>query len=384
MLMLVILALFYYKFDYITLLDDYLEMYRKLSSGPLQSLLNGSGVNNIPGLKIHTNNSVLATANDCATKPIRLATLNESEPSQLDCIQTCLSSTAQIFRISPNDWVAHNTTVLEPGYYCSIGPRPECNPNTTNTILTINSVHCHSKFPKMFGGDQGNRIVACNDATINDPKNILWDYKYNQPVSPWQTTMISTSGTDAQDERLESGEYRFRCIYDGVDSMSNRYIPHPADRFHPVINYCASLIRNAHPNVQTKFLNNGSGEYICDCGKKSETGVELIAPDNPQSQCAPVTESITDDVKARKIVTVPYKCFNINSSIDDVLRLPPCADFANGNINYQTLRYEFTQDPNALIEHPLYKDFTNDGAMVPLDPVQISDASLKMIQNRKI
>ncbi|CAI6372849.1 unnamed protein product [Macrosiphum euphorbiae] len=88
-------------------------------------------------------------------------------------------------------------------------------------MMTVNSVICRAKFPKLFGGPTGNLVVACNDTRINNPLNVLWDYRYDKVVDPFTVTLNDS------DELLADGNFRFRCNFGGRDNMHNKYIEHP-------------------------------------------------------------------------------------------------------------------------------------------------------------
>lgn len=327
-------------------------MQTKLYNGPLQSLLNGSGINNIPLLNIMSTNPAVSQANNCSKGPVYIGSQIATD---MDCIQTCVNDSAKVTNVLDGETVAFNNTLLRPGAHCFIGPRPECNMKTSYALMTVNSVTCVSKFPRLFGGDLGTEIVACNNKNIYDPNNVLWDYKSNEAVNPWTTTIIDT------DEQLNDGSFRFRCKFDGEDYRGNKYIPHPKDRFHPIINYCASLIYRAHPDVKTIFQTDDT--FACDCGDEQETRVKHMYADNPSSQCASIQYKVESLVGDKKRVTLPYKCFTLFSTLAEVGSSPPCPEdlFTRQGNQVSSVSLEFTENERSLIEHPIYQDLTDDG-----------------------
>lgn len=364
LLVTIVYILFYYKFNLTEIKRDAEKWAQKLSNGPLQSLLNGSGINNIPMLNIISPNSNVIQANQCSNAPLFMGPLT-TNINDVDCIMACVNDNAKVFTVTTKTVITFDTSVLKSGNYCTLGPRPECNMNTTYALMTINSITCLSKFPKLIGGKLGTEIVACNNQQIYSPNNILWDYKNNEPVDVFLTTFIN------EDEQLKDGQYRFRCNFNGLDIHSNKYIQHPQNRLHPIKNYCTNLIVAAHPDVKMIIRDDGNS-FTCDCGDPNVTRVKHINPNDPQSQCSTVSFEVETVEKSKQRITIPYKCFTLFSPISDVAQLPPCPDelFTDNGSKIAAVSFEFTTDPNALIEHPLYHDFEPDsvsGAQVRID-----------------
>lgn len=338
-----------YRFDEQALAaqdDDTLE---KLRDNDKRRLLNGSGINNIPGLKLVTPNKALALANECADGPVYYGS---EEVSDADCVRLCSNSSAQALYVPPgtSDYV-FDSKVLRAGTHCRIGERPDCNLRTSYVIMTINSVVCRSKFPRLVGGATGTTIVACNDQYIHDPQNVLWDEKTKTPFDPY------TVDAQHEDERIPGGGFRFVCRFRGVDERRNRYQEHPADRLRPIRNYCAHRILAAHPDVKTIFADNGAS-YTCDCGREEDTRVRHLNPDDPTSVCSQSSHRITRDVKARYLQEVPYDCFTMFSPITDVTRLLPCPDktFVSEGPMQGSVTVPFSTEDHELIEHPRYAE----------------------------
>lgn len=338
--------LLYYSFDKdgITKRND--DMITKLADGKLESLLNGSGINNIPNLNIISTNAAVSTANACGKGPVHIG----SSGTDQDCIRTCANSSASVINVAEGETYIYESAILQSGANCIIGPRPECNMKTSFAMMTINSIICRSKFPDIVGGPLGTNVVACNNKQINDPQNYLWDYKYNKKFDPLTTDMLDPN------EVLNDGSFRFQCKFNGYDIRQNKYMQHPLNRFHPFRNYCASEIYAAHPNVKTIFKDDNT--FICDCGDYNETRVKHIDSNNLMSVCSNISYSDEQDIKDRRILTVPYKCFTLFSSIEDVGKYLPCPNdqFTREGSQFSYVKVPYSRDPNVVIEHPLYKD----------------------------
>lgn len=349
----------YYTFDEHDLKRTNDKLKAKLRNDNIQSLLNGSGINNIPNLEIITNNRAISTAAACSKEPM-LAPQADGDAS---CIRLCANSTAHHLNVKDNESYIYNSKALEPGSYCTIAPRPLCNTVTTIAMMTINSVQCRPRNPELIGGLTGNSLIACNNNEISDPRNMLWDYKTNHIVN---AANIPNQIRDVN-ERLESGQYRFRCIFHGHDERNNEYIEHPQNRFHPFRNYCASEIYSAHPDIKTVW-NSETNTYTCDCGDYETTRVRNIDPNDPTSFCATKSFNVRTDVKNRKILTHPYRCFTLFSNVSDVGRYTPCPSdqFTKQGSEYATVDIPFTHNLNALIEHPRYKDMDDSEAGVQI------------------
>jgi len=325
-----------------------------LSNSPINRLQDASGIYNIPKLKLSTNKNDLKLANKC-NKPLPIDD-DEEIINDHYCIQLCLNSNAKHLEIGETENVIYDSTLLKSGHhYCYIGQLPKCNLNTTIAIMTINSITCRTKYPNMFGGNYGNNIIACNNYEIYDPRNVLWDAKYNLPADPY-TTIINN-----EDELLSDGTYRFYCKFNGLDSKGNKYIKHPYKRFHPFKNYCSGLVTKAHNLVKLKVYNNQQ-LFHCDCGAATKSRLKNINPHDVSSQCSPMQMVIEDLVKSKKKLTIPYKCFTLFSTIDEITKYPPCPSeqFLTDSVGIATVNIEFTEHENAIIEHPAYEEFVED------------------------
>lgn len=339
--------------------NDRVEIAKKVKNMNLENLFNGSGVDNIPIININSPNTQISTANRCQSSPLFLGSSHDF--TDTNCVQTCLNKDAKMFYVEEDHTIYFNNNRLTSGSYCTLTKRPECNMHSSIALMTINSVECSSRFPNIYGGEYGTTIVACNNKAINNQDNILWDNLTNTPVDPW-TTIISD-----ENERLDDGNYRFECKFNGLDEKMNKFIPHPRNRFHPIKNYCASLLYNAHPDVKTVFEKD---TFKCDCGNEQETRVKNLYPENFQSPCSSKTFSTKNIDKSKQLITIPYSCFNMFSPITDVLKMQPCSEenFTNRNTQLESIDFEYSENDKSLIEHPLYSQFEEDlksGAIVP-------------------
>lgn len=355
---LLVYVLLHYRFDGNTERSADEMAMRLYENDGTRALVNGSGVNNIPNLRIVSTNAEVVRANGCGSGPVYIGVTGEDS----DCVRTCVNDTAKAVHVGDGETLTYQSTVLKPGVHCLLGARPECNMKTTVAMMTVNSITCRTKFPRLFGGKTGGDIVACNNSMINNPQNVLWDYAENRRVDPWRSVV-----TD-EDERLSDGSYRYRCKYSGLNERENPYIPHPYDRFHPITNYCADLVYRAHPDVRTVFSDDRNS-YTCRCGDPSVTRVRNLVPDDPASQCSDVVYDVVRDVKERKRITVPYRCVTVHSPLAEVGRYPVCPEdkFLKQGSAMAAVQLEFTSDENQLIEHPLYRDFgdTAPGVCTP-------------------
>lgn len=339
------------------------ETAAKLKEGPLQNLLNGSGINNIPRLNIVRASHTVTAANNCGKGPVYLGERGNNE----DCVRLCANSSASAITVRPGETYVNDSSVLRTGVHCVLGQPPQCNMRTSYAMMTVNSITCRSKFPRLVGGPFGTTVVACNDRSNNDQRNVLWDRRYQRPFDPL-TTII----TD-ENEVLSDGKPRFVCRFGGYDDRGNSYIEHPLDMYHPIRNLCARSLYRAHPSITTKF-DTVNGKVTCDCGDPTVTRVRNLVPDDPSSECSQVQRTVTVDTKDRKILTYPYRCFTLFSTLDDVGRYLPCPSdqFTRQGSQMTSVTIPFTTNMNALIEHPLYKEFSDTTRVEPRPGTLIS------------
>lgn len=350
-----IYVLLYYRFDKnVVKSADGMAM-KLYETDATLALVNGSGVNNIPNIKIVSTNPEVVRANNCGGGPVYIGAVGGDS----DCVRTCANGSAKAVHVGDDEVFTYRSTILKPGVHCLLGQRPECNMKTTVAVMTVNSIACRTKYPRLIGGKLGGDIVACNNSRIHDPRNVLWDYLEDRRVDPWRSTIGD------EDELLPDGDYRYRCKFLGQNERGNEYIEHPYNRFHPISNYCADLVYKAHPDVRTVFSADRNS-FNCLCGDPLTTRVRNLVPGDPSSQCSDVVYDVKTVVKKRKRITVPYKCVTLYSPLADIGRNPVCPDdkFLKKGSAMATVELEFTTDESELIEHPLYNVFSS-GVQTP-------------------
>lgn len=340
--------------------DDALLKLHLKENDAFVNLINTSGINNIPNLNLISTNVNVAKAASCAESPINIGSVGTLD----DCIRLCANSNTKILDITDHDEMYYNSTQLKRGKNCIIGERPQCDVQNTIILMTANSIVCKPKFPNIIAGPLGTTIIACNNKIINDPQNILWDYKYNVKYDPLNSTITS------EDELLSDNNFRFRCKFNGLDERNNKYQQHPYNRLHPVKNYCASLIYGAHPDVKTIY-DVEKNTLICECGDVNETRVRNLIENDKSSQCSDKIVSVQTLFKEKKELSLVQKCFNLFSPITDVGKYLPCSDtkqFVKEGSQTQTIKIQFsTASADYAIEHPIYEKFPINGEIKILD-----------------
>jgi hypothetical protein len=244
---------------------------------------------------------------------------------------------ASTFYVGDRDEIFSNGQRLQPGMYCTLNV-PNCNLNTTYAVATANSVACRSKFPRMFGGAEGNQVIACNNAIYNNPANTLWDNLLNRRLHQFDD-IIDTN------ERLPSGEFRYICRFDD-DQFGNRYIEHPMDRLHPQRNYCSRGIFRGSRIISQ--LPNGQ----CNCGDYQQTRVRNKNPNDPYSEC---TSCFTLYHKPEKRAEAGSDCFTHFSNFQDILTKIPClpSKFPNEGNFCESVTVHLTEDNVAFPFFPI-------------------------------
>lgn len=352
---LVSFILLYFRFD--TKIPERVKRNAKIlqENDSTAALINGSGINNIPTLNIISTNAVVNFANKCGQKPLLFGPTG----NDADCQRICANETAYVLKVTKDNATYYENSKLEAGSYCMLGRRPECNTKTTSILMTINSVTCRSKYPKLFGGKTGNDVIACNNSRINDPLNVLWDYKHNTRVR------AETISLRDENELLSDGNYRFRCRFMGKDSNNNNFMENPYDRFHPMKNYCAEYVYGAHPSVKT-VIDLENNTIRCDCGDYSTTRVSNINPDDVSTRCSNEIYENKTLLPNQKRVTIPYKCFTVNSPIEEVGKYMPCPpdQFIRNGSRMSSINMIYSERDTVPIEHPYYADFDLSDVML--------------------
>jgi len=357
LLLALVYALLYFRFDRSLVRRISENEHRLATDDKLASLLNGSGIENIPNLNVITTSPSVEVANNCGKGPVPLGWMHGNDS---DCVRLCANSLATMFEVDESSDFYFNQLHLDPGKYCRLGPRPECNLRTTTVIMTLNSIICRSRDPRVFGGPTGNNIIACNNRRFNDPLNVLWDTKKNR-----QVTAASVDKSFNIEELLDSGEYRYLCRFKGKDAMRNAYIQHPLERLHPMRNYCASeYIYAAHPDVKPLIRLDKHGNIAnieCDCGDFDKTQVKNIMPSDKTSPCATRWHEIGSHDAYKQFVKIPFKCFNINSPITDVTKMLPCTNgFTERRSPIDQVEIEYTHSLQYPIESPAWDTLKSD------------------------
>lgn len=277
----------------------------------LINLLNANPISNLPKINLITTNQEITNIEEkCSKGAVFMGTDSEADYTQ-KCFNSC-GSTGRILKIATGDEMYLNGILLTKGFWCSIR-ETNCNLRTTYIVASINGVVCKSKYPNMFGGEEGNLITACSDEITPQGTNQLWDYLNNEIVDP---SLIDMSN---EDEQLSDGTFRFRCK-PGADLYGNLYIEHPLNRFHLIRNVCNKTVVAANENVL--LIDDDNDNWHCDCGDFDATRVRHENPDDNQSTCTSCYYSNTNHD-----YTIPIKCFRTMSDYTKFSEsLFPCLD----------------------------------------------------------
>ncbi len=296
----------------------------------LMDLNNANTVSNLPNITLQTNNSDIDNLTNCKNNLKYLGPIDETkfESYRSVCKLSCGGSGELLIIEGPKDYIINNVFV-NPGVYCTVDP-PPCNTNTGYIIATANSTTCRSKYPRMFGGPNATDIVACNNQKHPSTGSILWDYANNEPVQPALVNMLN------EDELLDDGSYRFRCKFKET-KMENPYISHPIDRLHPIEDVCNKTIYRADYSVHADVDDKG---WSCDCGDFTTTRVSHLDKSDPKSTC---TSCFYD--KKNNIYTIPYLCFNENSTFTLPKNYLPCIEYKSKGSACEKLVLEATNPP---------------------------------------
>uniref|UniRef100_A0AAU8GEY1 PIF-2 n=1 Tax=Faxonius propinquus nudivirus TaxID=3139431 RepID=A0AAU8GEY1_9VIRU len=281
----------------------------------LIELKNANALVNLPNINIITNNSEVDNIQQCKDGPIFLGETNSNKNYENICKNSCGYNASVVYITNEVEYYSNDQKLTE-GVWCILN-NIECNPKTGYVISTINSKLCKSKYPRMFGGEAAMDIIACNNELYPATGSVLWDTANNEAVNP--LTIIMTH----EDETIVDGTYRFVCKFSESD-RGNPYIPHPKDRFHPIIDPCNKTITRASYNVHTTISENN---WFCECGDFNETRVKHLDESNVKSTCTSCyKEIIADKLK------LPYLCFNQFSNYKNALNILPCLNYKdNGN-----------------------------------------------------
>jgi len=329
----VIYMMMYFDYDLSPIFKYLNTLNRTLQNKHLSNLLNNNTLNNLPSLNLITNNEYVNQLQKCADGPVFLGTMTITD--DVMCKRIC-GSAGQPLNVAFDDVIFSNNQQLQQGGWCTIN-RPDCNLNTTYVVATANSYVCKSKFPRLFGGETGNRIIACNNYQYFNPNNTLWDYLHNRRVTP--QTII----TD-EDERLPDGSYRFRCKF-GDDMLGNQYLPHHLDRFHPMRNFCTENIYKASRAITL------TDNFKCDCGNFLETRVKNKIIGDQSTQCTPCYDEVT-------IGKIGYDCITPYSTYVNLYTSTPCLPSKQTSIGTecQSLTVDIQKDKGDFPFHNLLEN----------------------------
>ncbi|MBT0716616.1 Pif-2 protein [Dolichomitus sp. PSUC_FEM 10030005] len=172
-----------------------------------------------------------------------------------DCSRICRESTDYVYEYmysNSDDPLEFNGELLF-GAYCVLKSVNACNRRISDVVQLSNGFYCLSKFPRMFGGSTGNKIIGCG----GELRDNLFDTVYTNyfPID------VEITDIDEYMPGEDFKKYRFECATN-VDSQSNdKLIPPDFDRFKGIPNYCASLIYRADPSIVADW---NTGECICN------------------------------------------------------------------------------------------------------------------------
>lgn len=342
----VLIAFFYIKFDSSKIAAENNKIIHDLRDPKLEALINGSGIYNIPNLDINSANQAIVNANECGKRPLRMDVDNLSDAV---CVKTCLNSSATVLSVRPDTSYIVDGVRLEPGNYCRTGPRPQCSERFTHILMTVNSVTCVPRFPRLIGGTQGDTIVACPTGKLLDEQNGGDEIDL--------TTVLITD----EDEKMPDGSYRFHCNH-GVDERKNPYLDNQNDRFLPIENKCARHLTGAHEDVKLKVDERGQ-EY-CDCGNPEETRVKNLIPGYKWSACVAKNLTIEYEPKTESALVkhLPINCYNGDSLYTDMYVKPLCSD-ANFDSNLDSISFRIGKHFNVALEYPELPKLPKGGAL---------------------
>jgi hypothetical protein len=315
------------------------ETNMRLKNTDIANLLNANGIGNLPSINIITENADIQQLQRCATGPIFLG----ASASELSCRRMC-GSNASILNVTSGQEIFSNGHLLTPGAWCTVN-RPNCNMNTSYAIATANSVACRSKFPRMFGGLEGNRVIGCNNENFFNVNNVLWDNENNRRVT--QFTRINNV-----DEPISNGTSRFTCQF-GEDMYGNKYVPHAIDRLHPSRNFCTQNILRAHLSV----TQNTDGS--CNCGDFATTRVRNQDIADRYTQCSSCFRMRTNTTSQTNT-----ECFTMFSIYSDVFEKPPCmpSRFLDDGAMCETFSTEIVVSNGDFLFNPLISGTRHDSA----------------------
>lgn len=210
----------------------------------------------LPGLAV--NDDSLGEIS-CDDFPKFLGT-NDADYTKM-CFDACGGS-GSIIQVLEGESIIFNGEYLKPGFWCAKNKKLSCNQQTSNLVKSATSYVCNPKYPNLFGGIDGNTVVACSSA-IYESRGILRDRKNNNvQVNPRTVTLSSEL------EKFNNLN-RFYCDYS--TTIKERLIVHPGASQVPILNFKPHLdpcFDYFYPSDTDKgFVNNK-----CQCANYDEDG----------------------------------------------------------------------------------------------------------------
>jgi hypothetical protein len=306
-----------------------------LGNENLANLLNANALGNLPSVNITSNNSMIDQLQRCRDGPIFIG---KNGGSEFVCRNLC-GSNGRLLEVRENEEIFVNNERLTPGFWCTL-TRPNCNLNTTFAVATANSVACNSRYPRIFGGQEGNDMVACNNLQYSNIGNMLWDDLRNQRVTEF------TQFNSDEDELLPSGLFRFTCRFTDDDN-GNAYISHFVDRLHPMRNYCTQDLFEGSRAITMR------PDTTCDCGDYQNTRVKNRFANDTKSDCTNCFFNYNRSINQAQIGT---KCFTNRSPYRMAFDFPPCMPSEiNGKGNFcQSISLNLFEDNGlSFPNHPI-------------------------------
>ncbi|KAG8148305.1 uncharacterized LOC118073440 [Chelonus insularis] len=302
--------------------EYYNDLQERVKNKQLAQLMNGQLMDNLPNINLFVNNHHDSNLTKCTSTnalflrdvPDNLTeadidTNNHSYDSQ--CQKVCKSGSARALVITDieKQEVYMNNTRLNPGIWC-VADRLQCNLRTTYAVITASGdIVCRSKFPELFGGPTGDKVIACNNYQYYNRNNKLIDNRTGQPVDPKTVSLY---------DKNESIYDRFTCVF-GTDDYGNQYIEHPLNKFHPFRNPCTIKLTDTGSKAPDMF-NRETAE--CDCSKLGSIELKNALADNKRSTCTGCRNEFQADVK---MLQIESECFNINDPAVDARHKLPCS-----------------------------------------------------------
>lgn len=191
-----------------------------------------------------------------------------------------------------------NTGGLDDGVYCIPRHLDKCHMYAGIILKTNDNWDCISKYPRIFGGPNANKILACDGTLIENKIN----GQINTYVDEIPHNLIIHD--DPETETINNNFFRFVCPvkYDG---MNNLYISNDISRLNMIRNKCASAFLNDDGRSKPDFI---AGNCICD--------ENYINDPLTNSYCVPNNTINTDTLiqwyqLCNKLYSHPYPDVNI-------------------------------------------------------------------------